>query len=90
VTAALWNLRKELASEHALQHQQQWDGADHDVMQGPSSSSTGGAAAPGFLVHKAPAASAVNMVYNFSSDKELAFRYSNAFGFVRMGTVLGE
>jgi len=92
VTAALWNLRKEQASEHAVQQQQQQQqgGAHRDHTQGQSSSSMGGVAAPGFLVHKAPAASAVDVVYNFSSDKELAFRYSNAFGFVRMGTVLGE
>jgi len=45
---------------------------------------------PSHLVAKTPAESAVELTYAFSSDPELAFRYRNAFGFVRMGIVLED
>ena len=47
-------------------------------------------ASPGHLLTKVPAESAVQVSYSFTSDPELATKYENAWGYVRMGIVLED
>lgn len=49
-----------------------------------------GTSDPTHLITKKPSESAVTIEYPFSTDEELRFRYSNAFGFIRMGIILED
>jgi acyl-coenzyme A thioesterase 9 len=80
VTEELWKLRQQIETEQAAN-----SGISGSIHANNNVENT-----PPFLLQKQPKESAVSVSYNFSSDPELKYKYTNAFGSVRMGMILED